>query len=119
MSKCPPIDWEDMVSLGVSPNATISSNGDSITIDPKPSRLVVRLLSLLSSSPPPEAADDRVGYLRAIRDAAMLCTDWTQMPDSPLTADQRAAWTAYRKALRDLPDNYVAPGPIPWPKEPA
>lgn len=58
-------------------------------------------------------------FLCHIRDALILCTDWTQAADAPLTVEQRAAWTAYRQALRDLPDAYVAPGPIPWPKEPA
>lgn len=117
--KSPPVEWDDLLSFGVSPAATISTNGDSVTVEPRPNRLVVRLLSLLASSPPPDPDVDRVGYLRAIRDALMLCTDWTQMGDSPLTAEQRAAWASYRQALRDLPDAYSGTGPIPWPKEPA
>jgi len=112
------IDWEDLWNLGVSRDAMISGDGDNVVVSPRPSRLIVRLLSIIQASPPPSSSSDRVGYLRAIRDALMLCTDWTQMADAPLTPELRAAWTSYRQSLRDLPDNYVAPGPIPWPKEP-
>ena len=32
-------------------------------------------------------------------------SDWTQLPDSPLSAEKKAEWAAYRQALRDLPIN--------------
>lgn len=41
--------------------------------------------------------------LRAERDRLLRDSDWTQLPDAPLTADERAQWAAYRQALRDLP----------------
>ena len=31
--------------------------------------------------------------------------DWTQMPDSPLTAEKKTEWATYRQALRDIPNN--------------
>jgi len=34
-------------------------------------------------------------------------TDWTQMPDSPLTEEKKAAWAVYRQALRDFPNTYT------------
>ena len=34
--------------------------------------------------------------------------DWTQLPDSPLSAEEKAAWAEYRQLLRDLP------GTIDW-----
>ena len=43
--------------------------------------------------------------LRSIRDDYLKESDWTQMPDSPLTATQKTAWADYRQALRDLPQN--------------
>lgn len=30
-------------------------------------------------------------------------SDWTQSPDSPLSAESKQAWATYRQALRDLP----------------
>jgi hypothetical protein len=30
-------------------------------------------------------------------------SDWTQLPDSPLSEEAKAAWAEYRQALRDMP----------------
>jgi len=51
-----------------------------------------------------------VERMRLHRDRLLAGSDWTQMPDSPLTDEQRAAWAAYRQALRDAPANWT-PGP--------
>jgi hypothetical protein len=45
--------------------------------------------------------------MRHDRNRLLAESDWTQMPDSPLTDDQRAAWATYRQALRDAPANWV------------
>lgn len=45
---------------------------------------------------------DRVTARRAQRDRLLTACDWTQLGDAPLTADSKAAWVAYRQALRDL-----------------
>lgn len=38
--------------------------------------------------------------IRNWRNAELKATDWTQVDDSPV---DKAAWSAYRQALRDLP----------------
>lgn len=50
----------------------------------------------------------------------LATTDMTQLPDFPITPAQRAAWTTYRQALRDLSK---LPGGLPdmlqnWPARP-
>ena len=117
--KIPPIDWDDLLTFGVSGYAEMSCVNGRFSLSPSPSKHISRLLSLMASSPPPDSATDRMRYLRHIRDALILATDWTQAPDAPLTVEQRAAWTGYRQALRDLPEVYSGSGPIPWPREPA
>jgi hypothetical protein len=57
-------------------------------------------------------------HVRRERDERLTASDWTQMSDSPLSETQRAAWAAYRQALRDLPSVYSGEGPIPWPVAP-
>ena len=48
------------------------------------------------------------------RNSKLRDSDWTQIPDSPLTAEKKAEWAAYRQALRDIPnklrnhENYVS-----------
>ena len=57
--------------------------------------------------------------VRADRAALLSSTDWTQVSDSPLSAEERARWAAYRQALRDIPSQGGFPWPIQWPVRPA
>ncbi|TQS74023.1 hypothetical protein ERN12_05905 [Rhodobacteraceae bacterium] len=56
--------------------------------------------------------------LRAERDARLRACDWTQSPDVPITAERRAAWAAYRQALRDMTDTTADPAAPAWPDPP-
>jgi hypothetical protein len=52
-----------------------------------------------------------------------MISDWTQLADADLTAEEKTAWTTYRQALRDMTDNidfsllksHLA---VPWPTPP-
>ena len=64
---------------------------------------------------------DIPGHVRLMRSHLLAASDWTQNPDVPMTAEKRSEWTAYRQALRDLPDNVAgitAIDDIPWPVKP-
>lgn len=56
--------------------------------------------------------------LRIDRASALSQCDWTQMPDAPLTSEQKQAWLEYRQALRDLPTQAGFPWDISWPTKP-
>ena len=43
--------------------------------------------------------------VRNQRNQLLSQSDWTQMPDSPLSLELKAAWAVYRQELRDLPNN--------------
>ena len=53
--------------------------------------------------------------LRATRNAMLSASDWTQVADAPV---DKAAWAAYRQALRDLPSNTIDPLNVIWPDTP-
>ena len=53
--------------------------------------------------------------IRSERDARLLSSDWTQLPDVPLATKE--AWAAYRQALRDITDQ-PDPFNIVWPTQP-
>jgi hypothetical protein len=60
--------------------------------------------------------------LRVARDADLSACDWTQVPDSPLTAEQRSEWQMYRQRLRDLPSDYshvTSLEDVVWPDPPS
>lgn len=40
---------------------------------------------------------------RQERDSLLAACDWTQVPDSPLSPEAKAAWANYRQNLRDMP----------------
>jgi len=61
-------------------------------------------------------------FIRARRSYLLVECDWTQAPDSPLSAAKKAEWAAYRQALRDLPDLYPdvqSAEEVEWPEKPA
>ena len=49
---------------------------------------------------------DTMVFLRQQRDGRLKDSDWTQVPDSPLSDSKKTEWQTYRQALRDLPTNY-------------
>ena len=63
-------------------------------------------------------APQRAPDARGKRDGLIASCDWTQIPDAPLTAAQRAAWVTYRQALRDVPAQAGFPDTIDWPITP-
>ena len=56
--------------------------------------------------------------LRSSRNAKLRECDWTQLPDSPLSSEQKTEWINYRQELRDLPANTEDPKTPNWPTEP-
>lgn len=66
-----------------------------------------------------KAKADRMRLFRRRRDEKLAECDWTQLADSPLPAAKKAAWAAYRQALRDVPETVNADGWVTWPAKPA
>jgi hypothetical protein len=56
--------------------------------------------------------------LRTVRDAVLAESDWTQLPDSPLSDELKTEWATYRQALRDLPENTPDITNVTWPTPP-
>ncbi len=58
--------------------------------------------------------------VRAERDRRLAESDITQLADQQgkMTPEERLAWTAYRQALRDVPEQEGFPGAVEWPEIP-
>ena len=54
---------------------------------------------------PPDNLEELKAYsiLRSERNALLSYSDWTQIPDAPLSAEKKQEWQTYRQALRNLP----------------
>lgn len=56
--------------------------------------------------------------IRYQRGEKLAFSDWTQLPDSPLTTAKKSEWAQYRQDLRDLPSKIVDPAEVVWPAQP-
>ena len=52
------------------------------------------------------------------RNKLLSGSDWTQIPNAPLTPEQVEQWAIYRQALRDVPQQPGFPTNIVWPVAP-
>jgi hypothetical protein len=53
------------------------------------------------------------------RQKLLYASDWTQIPNGPLTTAQQAAWATYRQELRDIPQQSGYPYNVIFPTPPA
>jgi len=65
-----------------------------------------------------EIEDNMWATIRGQRDMLLSTSDWTQLVDSPLTDPDKAEWSVYRQALRDIPQDYPTGSGIVWPEAP-
>ena len=56
--------------------------------------------------------------VRMYRNELLSRCDWTQIGDVPFTAEEKNTWTAYRQALRDLPQEFGSPDDVVFPEQP-
>jgi hypothetical protein len=52
------------------------------------------------------------------RNKLLYESDWTQIPNNPLTAEQQQAWAVYRQELRDITSQSGYPFNVIWPTPP-
>ena len=71
---------------------------------------------------------EEMKQLRGHRNMLLTNSDWTVMPDSPLSDSKQTEWKTYRQALRDLPassspnlDSYYKLNltSVTWPTKPS
>lgn len=66
----------------------------------------------------PDPAEALAVEVREQRDHLLKDSDWTQMPDSPLSESEKESWKTYRQELRDVPQQRGFPEYVDWPEEP-
>jgi hypothetical protein len=66
--------------------------------------------------PPEEQRAIAEGVVRQERNRRLNESDWRLSPDAPVA--DKAAWVAYRQALRDVPKQAGFPFDVAWPEEP-
>lgn len=62
--------------------------------------------------------DRLIVSMKTQRNFLLSISDWTQLPDSPLSEADKAKWLSYRAELRDITSQDGFPQTIEWPKSP-
>lgn len=65
-----------------------------------------------------EIEDMEWAEVRANRDVFLTASDWSQLADSPMGAEEVVNWATYRQDLRDIPQDYSTVSGIVWPEAP-
>jgi len=60
--------------------------------------------------------DEYWSEIRENRNQLLLDTDWTDLPNSPLTDAQKTNYQRYRTELRDMPQSTSNPKDVVWPE---
>ena len=68
--------------------------------------------------PAPMSDDQKWHLIRQYRGELLARCDWTQLPDVPLTLEEKQAWAAYRQDLRDITEDFSAPDEVVFPTPP-
>lgn len=56
--------------------------------------------------------------VRSERNAKLIATDWTVLPDSPLSEELKQQYIVYRQALRDITQGLNSFQDLVWPVQP-
>lgn len=56
--------------------------------------------------------------IQSKRKLLLNSSDWTQIPNGPLTQEQQQAWAVYRQQLRDITTQSGYPFNVIWPTQP-
>ena len=110
-----PLGWLPVIVTEITPTFQQARDEDQVTVGADQVVVVQRVREKTADE---IAADWR--ELRIQRNHFLSSSDWTAVTDNNLTAEQKAAWTTYRQALRDLPTTVdITTWPDVWPTEPA
>jgi hypothetical protein len=109
---------EGYVMVGVIPQPTSGPNQKVVPGGPvQQGGKWVQSWTVLDMEPQEVSERDtaRANDVRAERNHRLAECDWTQVADAPV---DKAAWAAYRQALRDVTNQAGFPHNTDWPQEP-
>jgi hypothetical protein len=58
---------------------------------------------IITVAPSAPTKEQLLTQIRFTRNKLLAASDWTQLPDNTLTAEQKVDWAKYRQELRDMP----------------
>jgi hypothetical protein len=108
-------DGESYLEGSINDSAYYIENGVAVAIPPKPSEY-----SVFDFTTKQWSQNSTIAILDVSnkRKRLLYASDWTQIPNNPLTTEQQAAWATYRQELRDIPQQSGYPFNVIFPTPP-
>lgn len=107
---------ESYLEGAIDDSAYYISNGVAVAIPPKPDQYSVFDFTTKQWVQNQSMA---VTDVSTKRQRLLYASDWTQIPNGPLTTTQQEAWATYRQELRDIPEQSGYPFNVIFPTPPA
>lgn len=113
------MDEANLIQLGWLPHVIVDNGGEvqegsTFTIE---SNRVVETKNYRAKTQAERDEEQRqkAASVRGDRDSRLSACDWTQLADSPT---DKNLWAAYRRQLRDVPQQAGFPNNVVWPNKP-
>jgi hypothetical protein len=108
-------DGESYLDGSIDDSAYYIQNGVPVAIPPKPDQYSVFDYTTKQWV---QNANMAIASVSQKRQKLLYLSDWTQIPNNPLTTAQQEAWATYRQELRDIPQQSGYPFNVVWPVAP-
>jgi hypothetical protein len=108
-------DNESYLDGSIDDSAYYIQNGVPVAIPPKPDQY-----SVFDYTTKQWVQNEKIAIASVSqkRQKLLYSSDWTQIPNNPLTTVQQEAWATYRQELRDIPQQSGYPFNVVWPVAP-
>jgi len=106
---------EKLIELNIDWNKYYIKNDIPVEMPPKPDGYY--LFDYVDKQWIPDLINASKDILN-IRQQKLISSDWTQIPNGPLTTEQKQAWAVYRQELRDITSQSGYPFNVIWPTPP-
>jgi hypothetical protein len=108
-------DGENYLDGSIDDSAYYIQNGVPVAIPPKPDQY-----SVFDYTTKQWVQNEKIAIASVSqkRQKLLYLSDWTQIPNNPLTTVQQEAWATYRQELRDIPQQSGYPFNVVWPVAP-
>lgn len=117
---CPDEDFElqgQYVMEGIADDSTqYWSDGNIVNMPPKPENGEWEFDFTTKTWIPNVVGQENA--VKSERNFLLQQTDWTQIPNNPLTPEKQEQWAVYRQQLRDVTDQPGYPFNVIWPTPP-
>lgn len=104
-----------IIDLPSDPSNQYIQNNQVFDKPSKPNDFSVFDYSLKQWVPNSDLAEN---YVKTNRNRLLYQSDWTQLPNSPLTTEKQQEWAVYRQQLRDITSQSGYPFNVVWPTQP-